>query len=97
MKISEVTLEYVKDYINAEHEKDYVINMILKAAKSYITNFTGLEEDELDKYEDITIALLVLCTDFYDQRNFILTENYNGLNVNIIVDNILNMYSKNLL
>ena len=97
MKISEVDIGYIKDYINAEYEKDSVINMIEKAAKSYIINFTGISEEELDNYEDLTIAFLVLCTDFYDQRNFILTENYNGLNVNILVDNILNMYSRNLL
>ena len=97
MKISEVTAAKIKEYINAEHEDDATIEMIILAAKKYIKSFTGLSEENIDKHEDLTIAFLVICSDFYDQRHYILTENDNGLNANIIVENILNMYRVNLI
>ena len=97
MRISEVNTATIKEYINAEHEADATIEMIIVAAKKYIKSFTGLTEENLDKHEDLTIAFLVICSDFYDQRHYILTENYNGLNANIIAENILNMYRVNLI
>ncbi len=93
MKISEVTTDIVKDYINALDEKDTVINMLISASKQYILKYT---ETELDKYEDLTIALLVLCADFYDQRQF-MSDNNTAVNTNKIVESMLNMYAFNLI
>lgn len=95
MKIREVTTAIVKDYINAPDEIDTVINMLITASKQFIINYTGIKEDKLDEYEDLTIALLVLCADFYDQRQFMLDSN-NGVPVNAIVESILNMHAFNL-
>ena len=97
MKISEITLEIIKDYINAPEEKDKTVQLLLDSSKHFIKNRTGISDDEkLDKYEDLTIALLVLCADFYDQRQF-MSDNNTAVNTNKIVESILNMHSFNLL
>ena len=96
MKISEITLDTIKEYINAPEEDDKNIQMLFDASKQFILGRTGIEEDKLDNYEDLTMALLVLCSDFYDQRQFMLDSN-NGVPVNAIVESILNMHSFNLL
>lgn len=96
MKISEVTTDIVKDYINAPDEKDTVINMLISASKQYILKYTAIKENKLDEHEDLTIALLVLCADFYDQRQF-MSDNNTAVNTNKIVESMLNMYAFNLI
>lgn len=97
MKISEITLEMIKDYINAPEEKDKTVQLLLDSSKHFIKNRTGISDDEkLDKYEDLTLALLCLCSDMYDRRQFMLDSN-NGVPINVIVESILNMHSFNLL
>lgn len=95
MKISEITLDVVKDYINAFEEADANIQMLLNASKFYILKRTGIPEDKLDDYEDLTIVVLCICSDMYDRRQF-TNDTTSGTTVNPIVDSILNMHSFNL-
>ena len=95
MKISEITLDVVKDYINAPEEADKTIQMLLDASKRFVQKRTGIVDDKLDDYEDLTMVVLILCSDFYDQRQFMLDSN-NGVPINAIADSILNMHSFNL-
>ena len=55
--------------------------------------YTGLDETAIDTHEDITIAVLVLVSDMYDNRQMTVDKN----NVNRVVDTILGMYCENLL
>jgi uncharacterized phage protein (predicted DNA packaging) len=94
MKISEVTIDDLKEYANVEHDYDDVmLNNILLAAKSYIKGYTGLNEEQIDSKEDLTLALLVLCNEMYDNRSFSVQDNKS----NFVIKNILDMYSINLL
>ena len=95
MKISEVTTDIVKEYINALEEKDTVINMLISSSKQYILQYTGIKEEKLNEYEDLTMVLLILCSDFYDKRQFMLDSN-SGVPINAIVESILNMHAFNL-
>lgn len=95
MKISEITLDTIKNYINAPDEDDKNIQMLLDASKHFILGRTGIKEDELDNYEDLTMVVLCLCSDFYDRRQFMIDSN-NGVPVNVVVESILNMHSFNL-
>lgn len=95
MKISEITLNDVKEYINAPDETDRNVQMLIDASKKFILGRTGIKEDKLDNYEDLTMVLLILCSDLYDQRQFMLDSN-NGVPLNVIVESILNMHSFNL-
>ena len=60
-----------------------------------ITAYTGLEEDKLDDYADITQALFILVTDMFDNRNLMI--DYKATNMNPAVKTILNLHSVNLL
>lgn len=94
MKISEVTITDLKEYANVEHDyDDKIFSNILLAAKSYIKSYTGLNEEQIDEKEDLTIALMILCNELYDNREFSVQDN----KVNVVISNILDMHSVNLL
>ena len=94
MKVSEVTIDDLKEYANVEHDyDDNIFDNILLAAKSYIKGYTGLNEKQIDSKEDLTIALMVLCNEMYDNRVFSVQDT----KANTIITNILDMYSVNLL
>ena len=94
MKISEVTINELKEYANVEHDlDDKLFNMILSAAKSYIKSYTGLTLEQIDDKEDLTIALMTLTNEMYDNRVFIVQD----IKLNTFIISILDMYSVNLL
>ena len=94
MKVSEVTIDDLKEYANVEHDyDDNIFNNILLAAKSYIKGYTGLNDEQIDNKEDLTIALMVLCNERYDNRVFSVENN----KANTVITNILDMHSVNLL
>ena len=94
MKISEVTINELKEYANVEHDlDDKLFNMILSAAKSYIKSYTGLTLEQIDDKEDLTIALMTLTNEMPDNRVFIVQD----IKLNTFISSILDMYSVNLL
>ena len=93
MKISEVTLEIVSNYLRLDFEEP-LLPLMLSGAKAYIISYTGIKEDiDLDSKEDLTMAYLALISDMYDNRSATVEKD----KVNKIVDTILNMYCINLL
>ena len=94
MKISDISLETVKDYLKVENDiEDGLIDNILTASKSFIKNYTGLTDTELDDKEDISLVVLVLANEMYSNREYTVDKN----TLNPIVVSILNMHSVNLL
>ena len=96
MKVSEITLEYIMEYtrIDAPDEAEQkLLDAIKVAAVSYASSYTGLEPEELDQHEDITLAVLALISDMYDNRQMYVDKS----NVNRVAETILGMYSENLL
>ena len=94
MKISDISLETVKDYLKVENDiEDGLIDNILTASKSFIRNYTGLTDTELDDKEDISLVVLVLANEMYSNREYTVDKN----TLNPIVVSILNMHSVNLL
>ena len=96
MKVSEITLEYIIEYtrIDVPDEAERkLLDAIKAAAVSYASSYTGLNPEELDQHEDITIAVLALISDMYDNRSVSVKET----GVNRIVESILGMHSVNLL
>ena len=96
MKISEITTQDLKEYANEYSEDPEVIktfNNILVACKSYVKNYTGLTVEQIDTKEDLTIALMVLANEMYDNRVYTVQDN----KVNIVIKSILDMHSINLL
>jgi uncharacterized phage protein (predicted DNA packaging) len=94
MKVSEVTVDTVKNYIRVDYDQDdELIQAILIGSVAYIQSYTGLSKESLDLYEEITIALFVLCSEMYDNRSF----SVDNAEVNPVVTTILSMHSTNYL
>ena len=94
MKVSEITVETVKQYarIDEDDGSDISPSFLISSAKAYASGYTGLSEQEMDQYEDITIAILVLCSDMFDNRQMTIERS----NVNNAVQTILDMHCVNL-
>jgi len=94
VKISEVTPTYLREYLRLDATGDETtLTLQMIAAKQYIINHTGLLEADLDKYEDLTIVLLVLVSDMYDNRLMTVSES----NINRVVDNIIESHRNNFI
>ncbi len=95
-KVSEITVDSLKNYLRlsdiTEEDKKY-LETIIKVAIDYIKNNTGLNDKELEQYNDLVIVVYVLCQDMYDTRTYYVDNN----NVNKVVQSILDMHSRNLL
>lgn len=98
MKVSEITLSDICRQIRAdeayltEDDRQHLV-ILQKAAVEYVKGYTGLDDAALDAHEDITIAVLVIISDMYDNRQMTVDKS----NVNRVVDTILGMYCVNLL
>ncbi|GAA0763854.1 head-tail connector protein [Clostridium sartagoforme] len=94
MKISEVTIGDLKEYAVVSHNlDDKLFSNILAACKSYIKSYTGLTLEQLDDKEDLTIALMILCNEMYDNRVYTVDND----KANKVVNSILDMHCINLL
>lgn len=99
MKVSEIQLSDICDHIHEikseleSNEQNQLEQIMLPAAISYCVGQTGLSKKELDEHEDITIAVLEVVADMWDDRSFIVAND----KINPVVDKILAMHSINLL
>lgn len=98
MKVSEIKLSDL--FMQCRLEAEYLaegevkhLENLKKAAIEYVKSYTGLTEVQLEEHEDITIAVLVLVSDMYDNRQVYVDRS----SVNRTVETILNMYRVNLL
>lgn len=97
MKLSEMDVPFVKEYLRQDgDEDDKLIGAILEGAKDYIVKYTGQSLEQLEESEDLTIAVLVLCAEFYDNRTINVNDRLN-LRVNSILESLISRYSVNLL
>lgn len=95
MKISEASVLETAKYIRAgEGEYDPLeLQTIMDAAKAYIASYTGLSADELDEYEDLTLAFFVVCREMHDHREL---DGASG-GANRVIDSIMSLHRRNLL
>lgn len=93
MKYSEITTKEIKEYSNAYDEDIPMLEIILKAAKSFVKSYTGLTELELDNHEDISIVIFILCNEMFDNRSYSVSND----KANKVATTILDMYSVNLM
>jgi uncharacterized phage protein (predicted DNA packaging) len=94
MKINEIKIKDIKDYLHVYHdEDDNLISAILIASKSFVKNYTGLTNEGLDAKDDLSMAVFILASELYDNRVYTVENT----NVNPVIEAILNMHSVNLL
>lgn len=93
-KVSDITVESVAEYLRldevSEEEKN-TLTTLISIATSFIKSYTGL--DDLDKYSEFVIVVLILCQDMWDNR----TMYVDSKDLNNTVQSILAMHSVNLL
>ena len=93
MKVSEIEVEHVAQYIRLDEYNEDELQAILDAAKAFIQSYTGLSKDEVDQHEDFYIVVMILCQDMHDNQCIYVDKN----NLNKVVDTILGMHCVNLL
>lgn len=94
VKVSEITVQEIADFIRlsdpSEEETDF-LKKCLEIAKSYIKNYTGVED--LDTQADFVICVYILCQDMYDNRTLYSDKTA----PNKTFETILNLHRRNLL
>ncbi len=98
MKASEVDQAYLIDYLRLDDPEETVkreIDTSLAAGMAFVRSYTGLDDAEIDRREDITAALLVLVADMFENKNYY--TDYKSREANRTVETILGMHSVNLL
>lgn len=95
-KISDITVEDLKVFcrIDDSGEEDQILATILRAGKQFVLSQTGLTAEQADTYSDLTLAVLMFCSDAYDNRHY-STEKKS--NINPAVKAIIDQYCMNLL
>lgn len=93
MKLSDLTLQTAKLFLRASDDvEDVVIEAMIDAAKSAVLSEVGLSTSEADELPDITLALLAMLGDLYENRTMTAQ---NALR-NPTVDTILRLHRKTM-
>ena len=92
MKVSEVTVEDVKQSIGyTAKDCDGLIGAYLAAGRAYIRGCTKLPDYTIDEHEDLTVVLLCIVGDFFENRSMTVAEE----SMNPTVKTILSLYAEN--
>lgn len=95
-KISEITYQDIADYIRlseiSQDDQNTLTNLI-NISIDYISKYTGIENENLDNYNDLVIVVFILCQDMWDNRTLYVENS----NMNKVVETILGMHQINLL
>lgn len=94
--ISEITANDLAEYLrlpDPDATDLATLSTLLVAAKTYVKQYTGRTDADLDGLQDMIPVVLVLVQDMWDTRSY----NVDNSKVNAVVDSILGMHSVNLL
>ncbi len=95
-KVSDITVSDVAEYLRLDEvtsSDENTLKSLLGVAKTFVQNYTGRPEAELDNHVDFIIVVLILCQDMWDNRALYVDKT----NLNKVVETILDMHSVNLL
>lgn len=95
--MSELTPEVICNHLrelpeNLSPEDVNLINAMKKAAVECAKGITGLKDEQMEEHEDITIAVLTIISDMWDNRSMTV----NQANINKTADTILGLHRINL-
>jgi len=93
MKVSEITLDTICEHCRIDQDdltdsETALVTAMKTAAVQYCAGQTGMTAEKLDEHEDITIAVLCLISDMYDNRQMYVDKRF----ANRTVDTILGMH-----
>ena len=98
MIVSEITVKNLADYLKLDfesltEEEKAELNAFLSSAKAFISEYTGLNQKEIDTHETFIVAVYILVQDMYDNRSYYVDKS----SLNQVLEHILNMHSVNLI
>lgn len=94
MKVSELKLDTIKNYLRVDsNEDDVLLKMLLDASIQYCVSYMGCTKQDLDKYPDVTIVILALISDSYEVRQFTTST----ITLNPIMQGVLDLHCGNFL
>lgn len=93
MKVSEITVDTLKEWLGVSDGEDSALSIVLSSAVKTAVSYSGLTETELDDHEDITIAVLGICNDFYNANR----PEWDKNGINHMSESLLKMHAKNYL
>lgn len=93
MKVSEITVDTLKEWLGVSDGDEKSLELVLSAAIGAAVDYSGLTKSELDRYEDITIAVLGICNDFYNANR----PEWDKNGINRMSESLLKMHAKNYL
>ena len=94
MKVSEVTAAIVKSYCGisgSDSDTTAILSVLMDSAKKFIAGYTGLSTDDMDNFDDLSLAYMVLVNDMYSNRDYTARND----SLNPCVKTILDMRSTN--
>lgn len=94
MKVSDLTLDNIKQYLRVDGtDDDLLLNALLAASIQYCSSYMGCTSKELDKYDDVTIVVLALISDSYEVRQFTTST----VTLNPIMQGVLDLHCSNFI
>lgn len=74
MKVSQIDIDFVAQYLNLDIDKEDLMQIIeiksyISASKSFIKEYTKLSDEEIDKREYLVIPVLQLIADMNDNKS----------------------------
>lgn len=94
LKVSELTLDTIKQYLRIDgNDDDMILNMLLDSAIQYCTSYMGCTKEDLEKYDDVTVVVLALISDSYEVRQFTTST----ITLNPIMQGVLDLHCGNFL
>lgn len=94
MKVSELTLNTIKQYLRIDgNDDDVLLQMLLDASVQYCTSYMGCNKQELENYEDVTVVILSLISDSYEVRQFTTST----ITLNPFMQGVLDLHCGNFL
>lgn len=94
MKVSELTLDIIKQYLRIDgNDDDLLLEMLLASSIQYCTSYMGCTNEDLEKYDDVTIVVLSLIADSYEVRQFTTST----ITLNPIMQGVLDLHCSNFI
>ena len=90
LKLSQLNLAFVKDYLKIDYnDDDSELTIYIQAALSFIKEQVKADFDYLDTKPDLIIPALLLISHFYENKSIYVPKNSS---INITVEEILSQY-----
>lgn len=94
MKVSELTLPTIKQYLRVDgNSDDILLEALLDAAIQYCTSYMGCTTEDLNKYPDVTTVILALVADSFDIRQFTTST----VTLNPVMQGVLDLHCSNFI